>query len=244
MQHFAWHDLRLTLPEDWELTLFGKDPLFGQLAFSTLEGEMAHLEWSRGRERQSRPDWQRQEHQATRTCGSPARRWTWTFSEPAAPQADAVLNSFRLASDNAYTLAGIRARVPEGFLPDKVTVFPANVMLSLSTPKGDRLVYRRWGLPHYVLQGTTPAEFLEKLMDKEGLYVEKSESTRFRGHDTVALTLSTWGLTPWARLRNQRAAGRAWIWLEPDTKRLCTFEQLAASPERLPPPEACFEKER
>lgn len=238
---FSWHQLRLRIPEDWEMSVYGVSTEFGSLEFSTLDGPMAALSWTRGKVRDAGELWNAEGSGATRTCGSPPCRWTWSFQEAAASERDAVVAATRFEAEMAYTLGPMRVRLPEGFRLKEVTAFPANLMLSAETPDRRRVVHRCWGLPDSVLAGEEEASFFRKLLQAGGLRVEATRRESFQGRNAIRMETSAAGLTPWQRLRFQRATGRGWIWREEETGRLRTFEQLAPCGAVPPEPEDCFE---
>lgn len=245
---FAWLHLRTELPADWEMTLYAKEHQFGTLEFSNRDGHQAAFQWRQrgwlGKKGGADDQWEEDEKTpGTYTChrGETDMNLRWEFHQRAIKQAADIVASTR---DNRgdwrdFTLHGIQARVPAEFDLDKIQVYPANVMLGFTDGIHRRLVYRRWGLPAYVLQGKSPKKFFRRLLETEGMRVDDLSDEIFRG-PAVAARFSNRGLTPAARLLCKRAQGRGWIWLETDTKRLCTFEQLGPRGADLPNPRECF----
>ncbi|MCC5846186.1 MAG: hypothetical protein JJU05_18205 [Verrucomicrobia bacterium] len=244
---FAWHTLRTRLPDAWEITTYEKDPVRGRLEFSTLDGPMASLAWAPAKRKHPRGIWERTETSPERLTAVSARSascrtWTWTFLPPARAGADQILADCIDLPDGIqeYTLHGIHARVPESFAISGISVYPGNILLSFEDDQRRRIVFRRWGLPDQLLRGVAPETFFKKLLETERFRIEDAREKHFRGHPAVRVLFSAAGLTPWARLRLQRAQGRGWIWRDNQANRLLTFEQLGPKNIDLPDPADCF----
>jgi hypothetical protein len=225
---FAWHFFRCEIPDDWELLRYGLDPRIGELAFATRAGWQARFAWKAARTVSAPLEWQLlpgdQGQRFERGVPDLGLHLTWTFEGASPEEGASILASTRLWSggDRQMTLHGIVASYPERFVPVKVAVHPANVMLVLEAPERNRRVWRRWGLPEAVLRGQTRREFLRRLLQAEGLRLEKM--TTEDGADVIETSAP--GLNPLARLLFRRARGRARIWTEDEGSRLCTCEEL------------------
>ena len=242
---FAWHYVRTRVPADWEVTVYGKDPAFGRMVLATRNGVCATYRWQkRGRVRKQaepRLTWTRH-NEDDGGCVLNARAedagvdLSWEFSPLGAGEAEAILSGMtrNLGPERVYALHGILARVPEAFLPDRIQAYPANTMLGLAAPDHSRRVYRRWGLPEYVLRGLSLEDFFRKLLEAEGMRVDAVKSVHVFGYPAIRILFSNRGLTPGARLLRRRAAGAGWIWINTDQKRLCTFEALVHRGRPLP----------
>ncbi|MCC5848893.1 MAG: hypothetical protein JJU29_12460 [Verrucomicrobia bacterium] len=247
---FAWHHLQTRIPAAWEVTLYGKDPAFGTLAFSTRHGLCAEFHWrKRGRKRTKKPEtdpWRTFEEGdggliANCTRVDPPVDLTWEFTPLGAEHAPAVLAATRenRGDTREYTLHGIHARVSKTYDLDKVQAYPANTMIGFAGPHGARMVYRRWGLPAYILHGKSVPDFFQRLLTTEGMRIGEVEPCKFHGHEATRVVFSNRGLTPMARLLTRRAHGHGWIWHEVENKRLCTFEQIVPAGVALPAGEGC-----
>ena len=247
---FAWLHLQTRVPADWEITLYGKDPALGTMAFSTRDGLCAEFHWRarsrRGINKLETGDWRtfrEADGGLIANCirTDPPLDLSWEFTPLGAEHANEVLEATRenRGEIRDYTLHGIHARVSKTHALDKVQAYPANTMISFIGPHGARMVYRRWGMPDYILRGKSMTDFFQRLLTTEGMRIEKMQSATFHGHTGTRAVFSNRGLTPAARLLLRRAHGHGWIWREVENKRLCTFEQIVPKGVALPAGEEC-----
>jgi hypothetical protein len=170
-------------------------------------------------------------------------RLTWMFPLADSGVANMVVSGCQPQADDIHrmTLYGIQARFPSAFVPEAVQVHPANHMLSVTGPKQSRMVYRRWGLPHQILQGESPQDFFRKLLKAEDMRIESVESETLWGQAADRIHFTSKGLTPLQRACFRRVPGVGWIWLDSGAQRLCVLEQLGSNAVKFPTPEDCFD---
>ena len=251
-RRFAWLYVQTQVPEDWEITVYGKDPTFGRMVLATRNGLCATYRWQqRGKKQKnanSELSWTRHE-EADGGCVVNARAedvgvdLSWEFTPLGAGEAEGILARMtRNAGEyRTYALHGILARVPEAFLPDRIQAYPANTMLGFAAPDHARRVYRRWGLPEYVLRGLSIADFFQKLLEAEGMRVDGVKRVQVFGYPATRILFSNRGLSAGARFLGRRANGVGWIWVDTEWKRLCTYEAIGAKGSALPKVEEGFD---
>jgi hypothetical protein len=245
---FAWLYLQTRIPADWEMVLYSLDETFGSLELATREGIQARLHWRRLRGKSSAPPWDwhwdNDKDGLRAQCVLPEEkvRLTWTFPAAGLQTAEAVVQACEAQAPGRTRISvqGIEAVIPPGYTPREVQILPANVMLALEGPGGSRVVHRRWGLPDLVLQGREPEDFFRRMLLSLRMRVGDLSPCTLLGREAVCAEFSCRGLSPLSRLLFQRARGRGWIWLDPDTLRLQTLEFLGARRVPYPNPEDCL----
>lgn len=157
---------------------------------------------------------------------------SWVFEPSARDAMQAILGSSvpNEGAQRDYQIHGVHARVPANFDIEAMHVYAANVMIHFESDKRRRLIFRRWGMPHLVLDGRTLLEFAPWMLRAAGNTVQDSKEETLEGMPAV---LSRFSMKPTFQL--DKFMGRRWhngealLWLNPGEKRIYSFEQIGPS---------------
>ncbi|GEM_PF-3172716 len=235
---FAWYHLRTHIPVEWEMVVYSLDRIFGSVEFATRGGIQATLQWKRAKVPGSAAPWEwhwdSTKGNLRAQCVIPEEkvRLLWSFPGASEPVARRVVEESgpHPGEQQALTLQGIEALIPDRYRPVEVQLHPANVMLALEGPRQSRIVHRAWGLPEIVLQGQSPQAFFQRLLAAMQFRVQEVEAARVMQLDARKATFTSRGLSPLTRLLFQRAQGVGWIWHDSVSRRLRTLEMLGPKP--------------
>ncbi len=144
-----------------------------------------------------------------------------------------VLESFSRNSGawRDWAAFGVHCALPEGFEIEKVVCNPADVWFEFQHRNMQRIDIHRWGLPGELLRGRDMESFIRKVTTSQEGRIITATKSRFRGMESLELTIETRGTKGMDRLYASHWTGVGRAWLNTEEKRLYAYFQ--AGPKKL-----------